>query len=96
MVAIGHVESVKFFQGRGVFHHPLDIWKGGEGGLKNQTMILMIFHKYLWLVWYEGMIVETNGDHIPGAIQSLMEEYIILLSLRPLFSKIAFLSTPLP
>ena len=66
------------------------------GGLKNQTMILMIFHKYLWLVRYEGMIVETNGDHIPGAIQSLMEEYFILLSLRPLFSKIAFLSTPLP
>ena len=94
MVSIGPVESVKYFQGRGVFHHPPDLWEGGV--VKKQTMITMIFHKYLWLVWYEGMIVETNGDHIPGAIQSLMEEYIILLSLRPLFSKIAFLSTPLP
>ena len=75
MVSIGPVESVKLFQGRGVFHHPPLIF--GGGGVKKQTMITMIFHKYLWLVWYEGMIVGTNGDQIPGAILSFMEEYLL-------------------
>ena len=65
---------LNFFR-RGVyFITPPDIW---GGGIKKQTMITMIFHKYLWLVWYEGMIVGTNGDQIPGAILSFMEEYLI-------------------
>ena len=50
---------------------------GGGGGEKKRIIMIMIFHKYLWLVWYEGMIVETNGDQIPGAILSFMEEYLV-------------------
>ena len=63
---------LNFFRGGVYFITPPDIW-----GVKKQTMITMIFHKYLWLVWYEGMSVGTNGDQIPGAILSFMEEYLI-------------------
>ena len=66
---------LNFFRGGVYFITPPDLW--GGGGVKKQTMITMIFHKYLWLVWYEGMIVGTNGDQIPGAILSFMEEYLI-------------------
>ena len=45
---------------------------------------------------YEGEVVERNGDQIPGAILSFMEEYIIRLGLRPLLRKTAFLNTPYP
>ena len=45
---------------------------------------------------YEGEVVERNGDQIPGAILSFMEEYIIRLGLRPLLRKTAFLNTPHP
>ena len=65
---------LNFFRGGVYFIPPPDLW---GGGVKKQTMITMIFHKYLWLVWYEGMIVGTNGDQIPGAILSFMEEYLI-------------------
>ena len=65
---------LNFFRGGVYFITPHDIW---GGGVKKRTMITMIFHKYLWLVWYEGMIVGTNGDQIPGAILSFMEEYLI-------------------
>ena len=49
----------------------------GGGGEKKRIIMIMIFHKYQWLVWHEGMIVETNGDQIPGAILSFMEEYLV-------------------
>ena len=66
---------LNFFRGGVYFITPHPDILGG--GVKKRTMIIMIFHKYLWLVWYEGMIVRTNGDQIPGAILSFMEEYLI-------------------
>ena len=75
MDRIWTVENIRIFQVRGVLLYPPPTFMGG--GEKKRIIMIMIFHKYLWLVWYEGMIVETNGDQIPGAILSFMEEYLV-------------------
>ena len=81
-------KKLEFFRGGVCFINPPPLpLLTGRLGIKRPIIMIMIFHKYLWLVWYEGMIVETNGDHIPGAIQSLMEEYFIVLSLGHYFQK---------
>ena len=54
-----------------------DFKKRPQQIFNKRIIMIMIFHKYLWLVWYGGMIVETNGDQIPGAILSFMEEYLV-------------------
>ena len=71
-------KKLDFFRGGVCFINPppLPLLTGGWG-IKRQIIMIMIFHKYLLLVWYEGMIVETNGDQIPGAILSFMEEYLV-------------------
>ena len=67
-------KMVEFFRLGVCFFNPPPFYGGGE---KKHIIMIMIFHKYQWLVWHEGMIVETNGDQIPGAILSFMEEYLV-------------------
>ena len=43
-------------------------------------------------MWYEGKVLEGNGDQNPVVLWLLMEEYLVHLGLRPLFAKLAFLS----
>ena len=47
-------------------------------------------------MWYEGEVVERNGDQNPVAQRSFVEEYQVRLGLLPFLTKIAFLSAPLP
>ena len=74
MVSIGTGRSDKIFQGRGVFHQTYLFFWGGAYTVLN---FKYDFHRYLSQVGYEGEVVERNGDQIPGAIRSFMEEYLV-------------------
>ena len=74
-IEYGRSKILEFFRLGVCFFNPPPFY--GGGGEKKRIIMIMIFHKYLWLVWYEGMIVETNEDQIPGAILSFMEEYLV-------------------
>ena len=65
--------------------------KRGGGGSREDFLRYHLFHQHWLKVWYEGGVVERNGDEIPGAILSFMGENMVYLSVGPLFAKLAFL-----
>ena len=43
-------------------------------------------------MWYEGKVLERNGDQNPVVLWLLIKEYLVRLGFRPFFAKFVFLS----